>query len=158
MEYLLFKIRIDDLLGNEVKILLEEHLEDMRATSPPESVHALDLDKLKDPTVKFWTIWQGKSLAGCAAIKSLERSHGEIKSMRTANQFQNQGVASLLLKHILKEAQLMGYKKLSLETGSMDFFKPAHALYIKYGFTFCPPFAEYSEEPNSKFMTLCLTD
>jgi putative acetyltransferase len=78
--------------------------------------------------------------------------------MRTANQFQNQGVASVLLKHILKEAQLMGYQKLSLETGSMNFFKPAHGLYIKYGFTFCPPFAEYSEDPNSKFMTLNLTD
>lgn len=153
----MFEIRIDDLLGNEVKLLLEEHLEDMRATSPPESVHALDLDKLKDPTVKFWTIWQNKSLAGCAAIKSLDSSHGEIKSMRTANQFQNQGVASVLLKHILKEAQLMGYQKLSLETGSMDFFKPAHGLYKKYGFTFCPPFAEYSEDPNSKFMTLSLT-
>jgi len=154
----LFEIKLDDLLGPEVKLLLEEHLEDMRATSPPESVHALDLDKLKDPSVKFWTIWKNQSLAGCAAIKKLDETHGEIKSMRTANSFQNQGIASKLLIHILKEAKQLGYQKLSLETGSMDFFKPAHGLYQKYGFTFCSPFAQYSEDPNSKFMSLNLTN
>lgn len=138
--------------------MLEEHLNDMRATSPPESIHALDLAKLKDPSVQFWTIWKGRCLAGCGAIKSLDEAHGEIKSMRTANNFQKQGVVSILLIYMLKEARLLGYKKLSLETGTMDFFKPAHNLYEKYGFKDCAPFGDYSEDPYSKFMTLDLRD
>ena len=138
--------------------MLEEHLNDMRATSPPESIHALDLAKLKDPSVQFGTIWKGRCLAGCGAIKSLDGAHGEIKSMRTANNFQKQGVGSILLIYMLKEARLLGYKKLSLETGTMDFFKPAHNLYEKYGFKDCAPFGDYSEDPYSKFMTLDLRD
>lgn len=152
----LFEIKLDDLLGQEIVLLLEEHLDDMRATSPPESIHALDLAKLRDPSIQFWTIWKGKLLAGCGAIKSLDGSHGEIKSMRTANNFQKQGVGSTLLIHMLNEAKLLGYKKLSLETGTMDFFKPAHNLYAKYGFTDCDPFDDYNEDPFSKFMTLDL--
>jgi len=154
----LFEIKLDNLLGKEIVFLLEEHLNDMRATSPPESIHALDLAKLKDPSVQFWTIWKGRCLAGCGAIKSLDGAHGEIKSMRTANNFQKQGVGSILLIYMLKEARLLGYKKLSLETGTMDFFKPAHNLYEKYGFKDCAPFGDYSEDPYSKFMTLDLRD
>lgn len=154
----MFEIKLDDLLGDEIIVLLQEHLEDMKAISPPESIHALNLEKLKDPSVKFWTIWQGESLAGCGAIKNLDNGHGEIKSMRTSTNFQNQGVASQLLIHMLKQARLMGYQKLSLETGSMGFFKPAHGLYMKYGFSYCPPFAEYCEDPYSKFMYLNLSD
>lgn len=152
----MFEIKLDDLLGEEIILLLEEHLDDMRATSPPESIHALDLGKLKDPSVQFWTIWQGKLLAGCGAIKKIDASHGEIKSMRTANNFKKQGVGSKILTHILNEANLMGYSKLSLETGTMDFFKPAHSLYAKYGFKDCSPFGDYNEDPFSKFMTLDL--
>lgn len=154
----MFEIKLDNLLGKEIVFLLEEHLNDMRATSPPESIHALDLAKLKDPSVQFWTIWKGRCLAGCGAIKSLDGAHGEIKSMRTANNFQKQGVGSILLIYMLKEARLLGYKKLSLETGTMDFFKPAHNLYEKYGFKDCAPFGDYSEDPYSKFMTLDLRD
>jgi putative acetyltransferase len=154
----LFEIKLDNLLGKEIVFLLDEHLNDMRATSPPESIHALDLAKLKDPSVQFWTIWKGRCLAGCGAIKSLDGAHGEIKSMRTANNFQKQGVGSILLIYMLKEARLLGYKKLSLETGTMDFFKPAHNLYEKYGFKDCAPFGDYSEDPYSKFMTLDLRD
>lgn len=153
----MFEIKLDDLLGQEIVLLLEEHLDDMRATSPPESVHALDLAQLKDPSVQFWTIWKGEFLVGCGSIKKLDRYHGEIKSMRTSNNFQKQGIGSILLIHMLNEAKLLGYKKLSLETGTMDFFKPAHTLYAKYGFTNCAPFGDYNEDPYSKFMSLDLT-
>ncbi len=152
----MFEIKLDDLLGEEIVLLLKEHLDDMRATSPPESIHALDLAKLKDPSVQFWTIWKGKLLAGCGAIKKLDASHGEIKSMRTANNFQKQGIGSILLIHMLNEANSMGYRKLSLETGTMDYFKPAHSLYAKYGFKDCSPFSDYCDDPYSKFMTLDL--
>jgi putative acetyltransferase len=154
----LFEIKLDDLLGEEIVSLLEEHLDDMRATSPPESIHALDLARLKDPSVQFYTIWKGKLLAGCGAIKNLDGNHGEIKSMRTANSFQKQGVGAELLIHMIKEAKLFGYHKLSLETGTMAFFKPAHRLYAKHGFTDCAPFGDYREDQYSKFMTLNLSD
>jgi putative acetyltransferase len=153
----LLEIKLDDLSGNEVALLLQEHLQDMRATSPPESVHALDLTGLKDPSVQFWTIWDGQDLAGCAALKKLDANQAEIKSMRTAKNFKHQGVASQLLQYIITQAKGYKYKKLSLETGSMDYFLPAHALYLKHGFTFCEPFSDYQEDPNSKFMTLDLT-
>lgn len=150
----MFQIKIDDLSGKEIFSLLQEHLKDMKANSPPESKHALDLDGLRDPTVKFWTIWDGKELAGCGAFKILDSGHAEIKSMRTSNQYQNKGVASKLLIHIIEQAKLLGLKKLSLETGSMDYFIPAHGLYKKHGFSFCGPFSNYIADPNSKFMSL----
>jgi putative acetyltransferase len=155
-ESIVFEIKLDDLTGKEIFSLLQEHLEDMKATSPPESKHALDLDGLKDPSVKFWTIWDGNVLAGCGAFKKLDESNAEIKSMRTSNSFKNKGVASKLLIHIIEQAKSIGLKKLSLETGSMDYFVPAHGLYLKHGFIFCGPFSDYKEDPNSKFMSLDL--
>lgn len=154
----MFEIRIDDLSGKEIYALLQEHLEDMKATSPPESKHALDLEGLKDPSIKFWTIWEGNNLAGCSALKTLDFEHAEIKSMRTSSHFKNKGVASKLLVHMLLQAKQSGFKTLSLETGSMDYFIPAHGLYQKYGFEFCEPFANYKDDPNSRFMTLNLVD
>lgn len=154
----MFKIKLDDLSGKEIFALLQEHLEDMKAMSPPESKHALDLDGLKDSSVKFWTIWDGSSLAGCGAFKALDTEHAEIKSMRTSSNYQNKGIASKLLIHIIEQAKLCGFKKLSLETGSMNYFVPAHGLYKKYGFSFCVPFANYKEDPNSKFMSLDLVE
>ncbi len=150
----MFQIKLDDLSGKEIFSLLQEHLEDMKVTSPPESKHALDLDGLKDSSVKFWTIWDGKKLAGCGAFKILDTEHAEIKSMRTSNQYQNKGVASTLLIHIIEQAKLFGLKKLSLETGTMDYFIPAHGLYKKHGFSFCGPFSNYIADPNSIFMSL----
>lgn len=152
-----FSIKLDDLSGNEIIFLLQEHLQDMHATSPPESVHALDLEGLKDPSVKFWTIWDGENLAGCAALKQLNEQQAEIKSMRTAKHYKHRGVASRLLQHIITQAKLKEFNQLSLETGSMDYFLPAHALYLKHGFTFCGPFSDYQADPNSKFMSLDLT-
>lgn len=147
-------IRQDDLTHPDVLALLEEHLSDMRATSPPESVHALDLPGLRKADITFWTVWDGIALAGCGALKELDHGHGEIKSMRTSKTYRRRGVAADLLTFILNTARERGYQRLSLETGSFDFFLPARTLYARYGFRECGPFANYIEDPNSVFMTL----
>ena len=147
------EIRIDDLRGAEIARLLEQHLQDMRRVSPPESVHALDLEGLRVPEITFWTVWDGTALAGCGALKELDPNHGEIKSMRTAPEFRNQGVASLMLRHLIEEARNRRYSRLSLETGSMAFFEPARRLYSRFGFELCGPFSDYTNDPNSVFMT-----
>lgn len=136
--------------------LLEEHLADMRAWSPPESIHALDLDGLRRPEVSFWTVWEGAALLGCGALKALGPDHAEIKSMRTANAHRGKGVARLMLAHLLAEARRRGYARLSLETGSQPGFVPARTLYAAHGFVECPPFADYRPDPNSVFMTRTL--
>ncbi|BDQ64521.1 N-acetyltransferase [Shewanella xiamenensis] len=149
----MMKIILDDLKGPEIAALLTEHLEDMRATSPPESVHALDLDGLRQPNIRFWTLWDGRNLAGCGALKWLDAEHAEIKSMRTAATYKQQGVASQILQHLINDAKAAGVQRLSLETGSMAFFLPARSLYAKFGFELCGPFADYTLDPNSLFMT-----
>jgi putative acetyltransferase len=150
-------IKIDDLTCGGVVRLLEDHLVDMYATSPPENVHALKIDELKDPAITFFSAWQKGTLLGCVAIKRLDETHGEIKSMRTAAEARNRGVASALLEHLLNYCRSHQYQKLSLETGSMDFFEPARSLYEKYGFEYCGPFSHYKLDPHSQFMTLDLT-
>ncbi|QYJ79107.1 GNAT family N-acetyltransferase [Shewanella acanthi] len=147
------KMVLDDLKGSEIAALLTEHLEDMRATSPPESVHALNLEGLRQDNIRFWTLWDGDNLAGCGALKWLDTQHAEIKSMRTAATYKQQGVASRVLQHLINEAKAKGVERLSLETGSMDFFIPARRLYAKFGFELCGPFADYGLDPNSVFMT-----
>lgn len=147
------EIKLDDLNGSEIAKLLAEHLECMAEVSPPESRHALNLDGLRQPGITCWSVWHGAELAGCGALKQLDAAHAEIKSMRTAKAYLRKGVASLLLQHIIAEARRRGYRKLSLETGSMDYFEPARRLYRKFGFKGCPPFADYIEDPNSVFMT-----
>ncbi|HTQ38790.1 MAG TPA: GNAT family N-acetyltransferase [Pirellulales bacterium] len=148
------QIRIEDLRGPEIAELLAEHLREFASVSPPESRHALNLDGLKQPDVTFWSVWDGQRLAGCGALKALDAGHGEIKSMRTARAFLRRGVASQILAHIIAEARRRGYRRLSLETGAMDYFQPAHALYAKFGFRPCGPFGNYKEDPNSRFMTM----
>ena len=147
------EIKIDNLSGSEVAQLLAEHLQSMAQVSPPESRHALNLDELRKPGITFWSVWLGRELAGCGALKELDRQHGEIKSMRTAKAHLRKGVATTLLEHIISEARRRGYCRLSLETGSMQYFEPAHRLYRKFGFKPCPPFDGYVEDPNSVFMT-----
>ncbi len=151
------EIREDDLQGEAIAGLLREHLEDMAEHSPPESVHALDEEALRGPDITFWTGWQEEELVGCGALKELDTRHGEIKSMRTARAHRRKGVAARILDHIIQEAQRRSYRRLSLETGSMDAFEPARALYESYGFEYCGPFAGYREDPNSVFMTQRLT-
>lgn len=141
----------------EVAALLAEHLEEMMAISPRESVHALDLESLRAPEISFWTVWVGETLVGCGALKHISEFQGEIKSMRTARAHRGKGVATAVLSHMIGVARLRGYESLLLETGSMAEFEPARSLYLKHGFTFCPPFAEYVEDPNSVFMKKCLT-
>ncbi|HAS6763067.1 GNAT family N-acetyltransferase [Vibrio parahaemolyticus] len=150
------RIEIDDLERPQVLALLEEHLQDMYATSPPESVHALDVSKLKLPSITFWTGWDGEQLLGCVAMSQLEDGHAELKSMRTTPSARKQGVASRLLNHVIEQAKHQGMQRLSLETGSMAFFEPAHRLYEKHGFVYCEPFGDYQPDPNSRFMTLAL--
>lgn len=149
-------IRRDDLSGPEIRELLEEHLRNMRSISPPESVHALDLEGLQRPEVTFWTVWSGAELLGCGALKELDARHGEIKSMRTALRARRSGVARVVLEHIIGVARSRRYLRLSLETGSQHEFEPARRLYEGFGFDYCAPFAGYVEEPHSVFMTLVL--
>lgn len=151
-------IRVDDLRGTEVIALLQEHLDDMYATSPPESVHALDVEQLRHPSITFWTIWDGNTLAGSIALKALSATHGEIKSMRTPRMARGKGAAKALLAHLLNEARSRGYARVSLETGSQDFFAPARTLYAKSGFIACGPFEGYEFDPHSVFMTLGVVD
>ncbi|MFB5676634.1 GNAT family N-acetyltransferase [Paenibacillus terreus] len=146
----------DDLSGPDIIALIGEHLQDMHLTSPPESVHALDLDGLKKPEVTFWSVWEENQLLGCGALKKLDPLHGEVKSMRTAARHLRKGVARQMLAHIIEESKGRGYERISLETGSMEAFAPARKLYESFGFEYCGPFADYIEDPNSVFMTKTL--
>ena len=150
------QIRLDDLSGPEVRALLDEHLRDMALLSPPESVHALDIDGLRRPEITFWTAWSRDELLGCGALKELTPVHGEIKSMRTSVAHRRRGVGREILRHIVQEARKRSYERLSLETGSMDAFQPAQMLYASFGFAHCPPFADYRPDRNSVFMTKAL--
>ncbi len=146
----------DDLTGAEIRALLKTHFAGMLASSPPESCHFLDFDGLNAPDVTFWSIWDGGALAGCGALKELSPEHGEVKSMRTHADHLRKGVGAMMLTHIISEARELGYRRLSLETGSTEDFVPALALYEAHGFQFCPPFGDYVEDPFSRFMTLAL--
>ncbi|MED4228025.1 GNAT family N-acetyltransferase [Neobacillus cucumis] len=148
------EIKIDNLTGPEIAELIREHLHGMTFNSPPESIHALNLEQLRRPEITFWSAWEGQDLLGCGALKELDQQHGEIKSMRTSSQHLRKGVAKRMLQHIIDEAKRRGYQRLSLETGSMAAFEPAKNLYARFGFQYCEPFADYIEDPNSVFMTL----
>jgi len=147
------EIRVDDLTGPEIAELLSAHMEHGNAHSPPESVHALDLDGLRHPDITFWSVWEDGSLLGCGALRELSPDQGELKSMHTARQHRGKGVARLMVEHILAEAKKRGYRQVSLETGSMEAFAPARALYSRFGFAECPPFGSYTLDPYSVFMT-----
>ena len=147
------KIKVDDLSGSAVVELLLSHLRQLSELSPPESMHALNLEGLRRPDVTFWTVWDGRELMGCGALKELDRDHAELKSMRTAAPHLRKGVASRLVEHMIAEAKRRGYRRLSLETGSGAAFEPAQRLYGKLGFRECGPFGEYVEDANSVFMT-----
>jgi putative acetyltransferase len=151
-----FDIRLDTTLDDAVVALLNEHQGAMDAISPPESRHALDRSGLLDPSVTFWTLWRGDVLAGCGALKELERTHAEVKSMRTTASCQRQGVGRAMLRHLIAEAERRGYTRLSLETGSMPYFEPARRLYASAGFVECEPFGSYRLDPNSVYMTKAL--
>lgn len=148
-----YAIREDDLSGPEIAELLAFHLSEMHRHSPAKNVHAMPIGRLRDPDVTFWSLWDGAALAGCGALKVLDAGHGELKSMRTAPAFLRRGVGEAILLHLIAEGRKRGYTRLSLETGKPAPFAAAHALYRKYGFRECPPFADYSEDDFSMCMT-----
>lgn len=148
------EIKLDDLTGPEVALLISEHTNSLAELSPPESTHALNLDKLRQPEITFWSAWEEGELLGCGALKDLGEQHGEIKSMRTSSAHLRKGVARKILEHITEEAKRRGFRRLSLETGSLDAFEPARRLYASFGFQYCEPFADYIPDPYSVFMTL----
>ena len=150
------RIELDDLSRPAVITLIEEHLRNMHEISPPEEVFAFDVSKLKAPDVSFWTAWNGEVLLGCAALKELSPTQGEIKSMRTPSALRRTGAGRALLEHILAVAHTRGYRELYLETGRHPAFLPAQTLYRSVGFEQCGPFASYRENGNSVFMSLSL--
>jgi putative acetyltransferase len=152
----MFDIKPDDVSGPEIRALLHTHFADMLANSPKDSCHFLDFNGLNAPDVTFWSIWDESDLMGCGALRELSPTEGEIKSMRTAEAHLRRGAAAQMLDHIIAEARARGYVRLSLETGSGDAFMPATLLYVARGFKPCPPFADYVEDPFSRFFTLAL--
>ncbi len=145
-------IRMDDLTNPVVIQLLNDHVQSMSAHSPPESMHALDVDALKQPDITFWSVWDQQELMGCGALRELDPTHGEIKSMRTAEKHLRKGVAAALMRHILQEAKHRGYGRVSLETGPMPIFAAAIKLYTSFGFHECEPFGEYCLDKFSVYM------
>jgi putative acetyltransferase len=150
------KIVVDDLSGPEIAAFLAEHVQQMHEITPIENAYALDLDGLRRPDVTFWTAVDGTTLVGCAALKQLDPAHAELKSMRTAPARKRSGVASRILEHVIDEARRRGYRRLSLETGTDEFFLPARKLYEKFGFDYCAPFGDYEPSPHNTFMTRAL--
>ena len=149
-------IEIDSPARPDVTQLLGEHLADMHATSPPESVHALDVNALTAPGITFWTARRDGELLGCGALKELDPDHGELKSMRTTAAARGTGVGKALVVHLIAEGRSRGYSRLSLETGPQEYFAPARGLYASQGFTSCDRFADYAEDPYSVYFTLLL--
>ena len=151
------EITIDDPRAGDVRALLERHLAFAHSLSPPEDVHALDVDGLVDPSITFFSFRVGGRLLGVGALKRLDADHGEVKSMHTAEEARGCGIGRALLAHIIAVARDRGFRRLSLETGSMAGFVPARSLYAGAGFELCGPFGDYRASPNSSFMTLSLT-
>ena len=142
--------------NSEVNNLLKKHFIELRSVSPAGSTHVLDIDGLKDPSIKFWSLWENNKLVGCGALKFLEIYHGEFKSIRVADEFKKKGIRERIIKHLIDEAIKLKISKLSIETGAGDFFLPARNLFSKFGFKSCPPFAHYNDDPNSCYYTLDL--
>ena len=140
----------------EVNNLLKKHFIELRSVSPAGSTHVLDIDGLKDPSIKFWSLWEDNKLIGCGALKFLEKNHGEFKSIRVADEFRKKGIGERIINHLIKEAKKLKISKLSIETGAGEFFLPARNLFSKFGFKSCPPFAHYNDDPNSCYYTLDL--
>ena len=145
-----------DLSDKRVIALLKHHFDRCHAESPPESCHVYDVSRLAAPGIDFWAAWSAGELLGVGAMKPLDQAHGEVKSMHTAETARRRGVASAILNHIIASSRKRGFTRLSLETGSYGYFLPAVALYKSHGFTECPPFGDYRQDPNSLFLTLVL--
>ena len=152
----MMRITQGDLSDPRVVELLQVHLNHARAQTAPGSAHAMDLAGLQSADIRFWTIWEEETLLGTGALKRLSPDHGEVKSMHTAQAARRKGAGRAMLRHIVASAKECGMSRLSLETGSWEYFYPAQALYRSHGFVECPPFADYVQDPNSVFMSLGL--
>ena len=137
----------------EVNKLLTKHFIELKAASPDGSAHVLDIPGLKDPSIKFWSLWENDRIFGCGALKLLGKDHGEFKSIRIHDNFKNQGKGIKVIKHLIDEAKKLKIKRISLETGAGKFFDPARKLFKKCDFTPCKPFAHYKEDVNSIYLT-----
>ena len=138
----------------QVNDLLKKHFIELRSVSPEGSTHVLDIPGLKVPSIKFWSLWNENDLVGCGALKFLDKQHGEFKSIRVADKFRGKGMGEKIISHLIDQAREIGIKKLSIETGAGNFFKPARKLFQKFGFKTCKPFAHYKEDPNSCYFNL----
>jgi len=137
----------------EVNDLLNKHFVELRSVSPAGSTHVLDIEGLKDQTIKFWSFWNDKELVGCGALKFLNKNHGEFKSIRVSDKFRKKGNGEKIFYHLIQESKQLKIKKISIETGTGIYFKSARKLFAKFGFKSCVPFAHYKEDPNSCFYT-----
>ena len=153
---------LESIEGNfdnpEVHELLVKHFIELRSVSPEGSAHVLDISGLKDPSIKFWSLWEENNLMGCGAIKFLSKEHGEFKSIRISDEFKGKGNGLKIINHLINEAKKLGIKRLSLETGSGKFFLAARKLFNKSGFRTCDPFSHYKEDINSVYMTLLINN
>jgi putative acetyltransferase len=147
-----------DLGDPRVADLVQFHMSTARAQTAPGSAHALDLAGFVSPDISLWTVWEGNMLLGIGALKQLSADLGEVKSMHTVQSMRGKGVGSAMLGHIIAAARARGMSRLSLETGSWNYFRPAHAFYRRHGFVECPPFGDYAPDPNSVFMSRTLQD
>ena len=138
----------------EVDKLLRKHFIELRSVSPAGSTHVLDIDGLKNPSIKFWSLWENEKLMGCGALKFLNENHGEFKSIRVADQYRTKGYGKKIISHLIAEAKELKIKKISIETGSGEFFKSARRLFKNFGFEKCEPFSHYKADANSCYMTL----
>ena len=140
--------------NSEVDKLLRKHFIELRSVSPPGSTHVLDIDGLKDPSIKFWSLWENEKIVGCGALKFLNENHGEFKSIRVVDQYRGKGYGQKIIAHLIAEAKELKIKKISIETGSGKFFKSARKLFKNFGFEKCEPFSHYKADANSCYMTL----
>ena len=137
----------------EVNKLLTKHFIELRAASPEGSAHVLDIPGLKDPSIKFWSLWEDEKIFGCGALKFLDKGHGEFKSIRVHDNFRNKGNGIKVIEHLIDRAKKLDIKRISLETGAGEFFNPARRLFKKCDFKPCKPFAHYKEDVNSLYLT-----
>jgi putative acetyltransferase len=142
----------------EVNQMLINHFIELRSVSPEGSAHVLDIEGLKDSSIKFWSLWENQELMGCGALKFLNNKHGEFKSIRIKDEFRKKGNGLKIIKHLIEEAKKLDIQKLSLETGSGTFFAPARKLFTKCGFKPCDPFAHYKDDPNSCYMSKLISN
>jgi len=137
----------------EVNKLLIKHFIELRAASPEGSTHVLDIPGLKDPSIKFWSLWEDDKIFGCGALKFLDKEHGEFKSIRIHENFKNKGNGIKIIDHLIEEAKKLNIKRISLETGAGKFFDPARKLFKRCDFKPCKPFAHYKEDINSLYLS-----